>query len=135
MNAGIAIDTNVLVRWLVQDDPVQSASASRLMATAEERGLPVMLLFGVLLETEWVLRSRYKLDKHAIVSAFTQLLETDGLQLEDEAALEEALFRWKESKAGFTDCMLAAKAGLLQRQPFMTFDAAAAQLPGAQLLR
>lgn len=135
MTAGIAIDTNVLVRWLVRDDPTQSAAASRLMAAAEEGGVPVMLLFGVLMETEWVLRSRYKLDKSALVRVFTQLLETDGLQFEDEAALEEALFRWKESKADFTDCLLAAKAGLLRRQPFMTFDAAAAQLPGAQLLR
>ena len=82
-----------------------------------------------------MLRCRYRIDKGAIVRAFTQLLETDGLQHEDEAALEEALFRWKESKAGFTDCMLAAKAGLLRRQLFMTFDPAAAQLPGAQLLR
>lgn len=135
MTVGIAIDTNVLVRWLVRDDPAQFTAASRLMAAAEDGGVPVMLMFGVLLETEWVLRSRYKIDKGAIVRAFTQLLETDGLQHEDEAALEEALFRWKESKAGFTDCMLAAKAGLLRRQPFMTFDAAAAQLPGAQLLR
>ncbi|WP_250199655.1 hypothetical protein [Aquincola tertiaricarbonis] len=93
----------------MRDDPAQFTAASRLMAAAEEGGVPVMLLFGV-------------------------LLETDGLQHEDEAALEEALFRWKESKAGFTDCMLAAKAGLLRRQPFMTFDAAAARLPGAQLL-
>lgn len=135
MTVGIAIDTNVLVRWLVRDDPAQFKAASRLMAAAEEGGVPVMLLFSVMLETEWVLRSRYRIDKGAIVRAFTQLLETDGLQHEDEAALEEALFRWKESEAGFTDCMLAAQAGLLRRQPLMTFDAAAAQLPGAQLLR
>lgn len=135
MTVGIAIDTNVLVRWLVRDGPVQFTAASRLMTAAEEGGVPVMLLVGVLLETEWVLRGRYKIDKGAIVRAFTQLLETDGLQHEDEAALEEALFRWKESKAGFTDCVLAAKAGLLHRQPFMTFDAAAAELPGVQLLR
>lgn len=131
---GVSIDTNVLLRYLVRDDAEQYGAAAALVARASGAGVPVLILFGVLIEAEWVLRSRYKLDKPSILEAFKQLLESDDVQHEDEDALEEALFQWRQSKADFTDCMLAAKAGRLGRRPFLTFDADAAQLPGAQLL-
>jgi predicted nucleic-acid-binding protein len=135
LSADIAIDTNVLVRLLVRDDESQFAVAAGLVERAQREGFSVVLLFGVMLEAEWVLRSRYKLDKATLIGAFTQLLETDGVRHEDEAALEEALFRWKNSTADFTDCMLAARAELLGLSSFSTFDEDAARLPGARLLR
>jgi predicted nucleic-acid-binding protein len=132
----VAIDTNVLVRLLVRDDEIQFAAAKHVVDRAAEQGEPVLLLFGMLLEAEWVLRSRYKVDKAAIIDAYTQLLETDGVQHEDEAAVEEAIFRWKDHpKADFTDCMLAARASRLGCTRFVTFDAGAAGLPGAEWLR
>jgi predicted nucleic-acid-binding protein len=132
----VAIDTNVLVRLFVRDDEAQFAAAQRLVGQAAADGEPVLILFGVMLEAEWVLRSRYKLDKAAIIEAFTQLLESTGVLHEDEQSLEDAIFRWKEySKADFTDCMLAARSSQLGRARFVTFDAGAAQLPGAELLQ
>lgn len=62
----VAIDTNVPVRLLVRDDEAQYAAARRLVDEAAAAEEPVPILFGALLETEWVLRSRYKLDKASI---------------------------------------------------------------------
>jgi predicted nucleic-acid-binding protein len=135
LSADVAIDTNVLVRLLVRDDEAQFAAVRGLLERARRKGFRVVLLFGVMLEAEWVLRSRYKLDKASIIDAFTALLEIDGIGHEDEGALEEALLRWKDSSANFTDCMLAAKTGLLGLSSFETFDEDAARLPGARLLR
>lgn len=131
----IALDTNVLVRLLVRDDEAQFAAAKRLVdqATAEEQ--PILIVLCALLETEWVLRSRYKLDKASIATAFGQLLETRGVVFEHEPTVEEALYMWSQHPASdFGDCLLMARAAQLGRTRFATFDAGAAKLPHGELL-
>lgn len=131
----IAIDTNVLVRLLVHDDEVQYQAASRLVGQAEAAGEPLLIGLGVLLETEWVLRSRYRLDKATIAATFTGLLETDGVVLEHEPTAEEALYIWNQHpSADFADCLHNARAAQLGRARFVTFDAGAARLPRGELL-
>jgi predicted nucleic-acid-binding protein len=131
----IAIDTNVLVRLLVRDDEPQYAAARRLVdraATAEE---PVLIVLCALLETEWVLRSRYKLDKASIAGAFTQLLESSDVEFEHQPTVEEAMYVWAQHpRSDFSDCLLIARATHLGRSRFLTFDAGAAMLPRAELL-
>jgi len=63
----IALDTNVLIRFLVRDDEEQFERAERLIRRAARAGEPVFISLLVLLETEWVLRSRYKLSKAEIL--------------------------------------------------------------------
>jgi predicted nucleic-acid-binding protein len=83
-----------------------------------------------------VLRSRYKVSKSRIIDAFTKLLESTGIAHENEQTLEEALFLWRNhAQADFTDCVLAAHAVRLGCERLVTFDAGAAQLPMARLLR
>lgn len=131
----IAIDTNVLVRLLIGDDARQLAAAQSLLAQADRAGEPVCLLTGVLLETEWVLRSRYQLDRQAIAGAFIGLLESQNVQFENAAALEEALLAWDQHpRTDFADCLHWACATRLDMQ-LGTFDARAAKLPGAQWLK
>ena len=74
----IAIDTNVLVRILIQDPsaPEQCAAARRLVVDATAAGEPLLVSLCALLETEWVLRSRYKVNREAMVTAFISMLET-----------------------------------------------------------
>lgn len=86
----IAIDTNVLVRILVQDPtaPNQCAAARRLVTDATEAGEPLLVSLCALLETEWVLRSRYRVSRKAMVDAFISMLETPGIEFEHDA-------RWK----------------------------------------
>jgi predicted nucleic-acid-binding protein len=130
-----AIDTNVLVRLLVRDDEAQFQAATRLVEQAEAAGEPLLIVLTTLLETEWVLRSRYRLDKPAIAATFARLLETDGVALEHEPTAEEALYIWNQHpSADFADCLHNARAAQLGRTRFVTFDAAAAKLPRAELL-
>jgi predicted nucleic-acid-binding protein len=62
----IAVDTNVIVRLLVRDDEKQFAAATRLVDQAAAAGEPILIVLMSILETEWVLRSAYKLDKATI---------------------------------------------------------------------
>ena len=131
----IAIDTNVLVRLLVRDDEAQYAAAQRLVDQAAAAEEPVLIVLGALLETEWVLRSRYRLDKASIAGAFTALLESGDVELEHPPTVEEALYGWAQHPgADFADCLLTARAAHLGRSRFLTFDAGAARLPGVELL-
>lgn len=134
----IAIDTNVLVRILVQDPtaPEQCAAARRLVADATAAGEPLLVSLCALLETEWVLRSRYQVSRKAMVAAVISMLETPGIEFEHDATVEEALYLLDQfPSAHFADCLLLARATHLGRSRFVSFDAAAAGLPRAELLQ
>jgi predicted nucleic-acid-binding protein len=132
----IAIDTNVLVCLLVRDDEAQFQAAKRLVEQAEAAGEPLLIVLTALRETEWVLRSRYRLDKPAIAATFARLLETDGVVLEHEPTAEEALYIWNQHpSADFADCLHNARAAQMGRTRFVTFDAGAAKLPRGELLQ
>jgi len=90
----------------------------------------VLVSLLVLLELEWFLRSRYGFKREALLSIFRALLERRELSFEDEPALEEALFRWKDSAYGFSDCLIAAHNRQMGCRATATFDGKAARLPG-----
>ncbi|HXQ29444.1 MAG TPA: type II toxin-antitoxin system VapC family toxin [Gemmatimonadales bacterium] len=126
----LGIDTNVVIRLLVSDDPEQTRRARRLIDQAVGRDEPVLVSLLVLIETEWVLRSRYALSREAVLGVFRSVLEARELSFEDEPAFEEALFHWKDSTCGFADCLIAAHNRQLGCRATATFDAKAARLPG-----
>jgi predicted nucleic-acid-binding protein len=126
----LGIDTNVLVRFLVQDDEVQFAKARKLIKREVAAGRRVFVNQLVLMETEWVLRSRYAIPKNQIIAAISSLLEAIDIQFEDEPVIEEALFIWKEAAANFADCLIGAKNRRLGCQATATFDIKASKLPG-----
>lgn len=129
-----ALDTNVILRFLLQDDPVQSAGATRLIQRAKDTGEALHVPVSVALELEWVLRSHFKLGKPALLQTFAALLQTLELEFEAETALEWALSEFENSSADFSDCIHAALAWQAGRQPLWTFDKAASALQGAKLL-
>lgn len=129
----IGIDTNVLVRFLVADDERRFEKARRLIKHEATTGDPVSISQLVLLECEWVLRNRYGLAKEAILGAFSRLLDSTEVRIEDEARVEEALYVWKDSSADFADCLIAAKYRALGCSSTISFDARAARLPGFRL--
>src|SRR6202045_866897 len=126
----LGIDTNVVVRLVVADDAGQTDRARKLIEQALSREEPVLVSLLVLLECEWVLRSRYKFSRVAVLSIFRALLEARELSFEDEPALEEALFRWKDSACGFSDCLITAHNRQMGCRATATFDGKAARLPG-----
>ena len=127
----LGLDTNVLVRLLIEDDAAQTRRARALVDTAVAEQETVLVSLPVLLEAEWVLRSRYEIPPEAILGLFRAALETRELAFEDEAAIEEALFNWQEDLSGFSDCLIVAHNRQLGCRSTATFDARAARLPGA----
>jgi len=128
-----ALDTNLLVRFLVGDDPARFALVKRFVEEAAEDD-ELFVPLTVSLELEWVLRSRYGFDADTISTTYHRLLETRELSFQDEASLERALGLFDERLAGFADCLHLAIAMTGDRMPMTTFDRKAARMPGVSLL-
>jgi predicted nucleic-acid-binding protein len=126
----LGIDTNVLVRYLIRDDQPQFEQARRLIDREASKGEPVLVSLLVLLETEWVLRSRYELAKAEIAAAFSALLDTAELTFEDEPSIETAVYSWQDSSADFADCLIEARNRRLGCRATASFDARALKLAG-----
>jgi predicted nucleic-acid-binding protein len=126
----LGLDTNLLIRYLIEDDRRQSEEARRLIHRETGNGEPVLVNLLVLLEIEWVLRSRYGLPKAEILAAFSALLEAADLAFEDETSVEYALYSWKNSAADFTDCLIEARNRRLGCRATATFDGKALKLAG-----
>lgn len=124
----LGIDTNVLVRFLVRDDEAQFDKARRLIRREVAASGGVLLNLVVLAETEWVLRSRYGLQKTDLTEALSRLLDAAEVRFEDEPAVEEALFVWKDSAADFADCLIGAHNRRAGCRATATFDASAVKL-------
>jgi len=129
------LDTNVLVRWILDDEPRQAARVQRLFEEVREQQLPLLVPSTVMLELEWVLRSRYEFDKSTVLGTFNALLETQELEFQDEPALERALSLYRQGSADFADCLHAGQCGSAGRAPMITFDETAARLPSVDLLK
>jgi predicted nucleic-acid-binding protein len=131
-----ALDTNVLVRWLTDDDATQSALVASLLAAVASKDERLFVAVTVMLETEWVLRSRYRFDKPSVTAALDALLGVTELEFQTEPALEHALWLFKQAGApDFADCLHVALVSQAGQGPLLTFDERASRLDGAQLLR
>ena len=129
-----ALDTNILVRFLVEDDVAQLAAAKKLIRKCVQTGEVLYVPVTVALELEWVLRSNFGFAKPDVVNTLSQLLSSVELTFESEAALEVALGLYSQGAADFSDCLHVALAAVVGQQPLWTFDKAASKLAGARLL-
>jgi predicted nucleic-acid-binding protein len=130
-----ALDTNILVRWLVNDDAAQCAEVSSLLAATAANGERLFVTVTVMLELEWVLRSRYGFNPSVVTAALDALLSTTELEFQDEPVLEQAVWFFKQAgSADFADCLHVALTAKEGHGPFLTFDRRAANVAGAVLL-
>ena len=130
-----ALDTNVLVRWLTADDVAQCAVVSNLLEIAAKKEERFFVPVTVILETEWVLRSRYRFDKPTVTAALDALMGVSELEFQSESALEQALWLFKQTGApDFADCLHVALVSQAGQGPLLTFDERAGKLDGVQLL-
>jgi predicted nucleic-acid-binding protein len=129
-----ALDTNVLVRYVVLDDRAQLEAARVLITRCVEDGQTLFVPVTVTLELEWVLRSNFEFGKDAVMQVLGSLLSAIELSFESERALEVALQLYRERTADFADCVHVALALQADEQPLWTFDRRAAKVPGASLL-
>lgn len=130
-----SLDTNVLVRLLVDDDPAQGRIAARLIRRALRQGQPLFVPLTVALELEWVLRSSFGFAKPEVVAALAGLLSSVELEFQSESALEFALAQYQVSSGDFADCLHIALAVQAGAAPLWTFDRAASRMSGAELAR
>jgi predicted nucleic-acid-binding protein len=129
-----SLDTNVLVRWLIEDDPKQVDRVRELFESTRADELTLFVPSTVTLELEWVLRSHYKFDKATVMTTFNALLETQEIEFQDEAALEHSLYLYRLGAAEFADCLHAGLSRAANRAPLLTFDAKAARLENVEML-
>ena len=113
----IAVDTNVLVRVITNDDPAQASRAAKLLARPDRVFVPKT----VVLELEWVLRSGYGIDRQGIAAAIHRLQYLSNVEIEDDSIVALAL-TWYEAGMDFADGLHLASAG--PGLDFATFDAA-----------
>ena len=130
----LGLDTNVILRLLLDDDPAQKKRVSRAIERAKTEGLPVMLALAVVLELEWVLRSNAKMDKAQVLGVFRLLLESYDVQIENEKVLEQAVHTYQNASADFGECLFLAQYQRMGCQTMLTFDAIAARMEGVSLV-
>ena len=130
----IGIDTNILVRYLSQDDPAQSAKAAEILERRLTPKSPGFVSVVVVVETVWVLDRAYGLPAQEIAAAVERLLQVEVLTIEDEQEVFTAMVALKQGRASFADALIAelgARAGCTHT---LTFDRKAGRLPGFELV-
>ena len=118
----IAVDTNVLLRYLLADDPVQTPRATRLIEDAADRGEDVFVSQIVLCETEWVLDSIYGASRQEIYSILKRLLAARPFALQDSQTVVNCLELYGEKKGDFSDYLIGAAAQVTGAGTTFTFD-------------
>jgi predicted nucleic-acid-binding protein len=131
----IGLDTNVVVRYLVQDDPAQSAAATRLMERVLSTELPGFITGITLCEIVWVLTECYDADRDRIGSVLEALLASRQLVVEESEIVWNALHDWRKSSADFSDALIGRKVIARGGEKTVTFNRAAAKLPGFERLK
>ena len=102
----IGIDTNVLVRYLVQDDLVQSEKSTNLIERQCSLSSPGRIATIVLCELVWVLIGAYKYDKKLVVKVLEQLIVTAEFSIESERIVGKAINDYKAGNADFSDYLI-----------------------------
>jgi len=130
----IGLDTNILVRYLAQDDPVQSAKASDILERRLTLRNPGYVSVIAMVETVWVLDRAYGLPAQEIAAAVERMLQVEVLVIENEQEVFRAMVALKQGHGSFADALIAglgARAGCTRT---LTFDRKATRLAGFQLV-
>ena len=118
----IALDTNVLIRFLVEDDEQQSRLATRLIEGAIERDEPLFISDIVMCETVWVLSSAYRFSRAEIVQALSGLLRARAVVFTSSDRLARALDAYAKGKGDFADYLIREHARAAGADTVATFD-------------
>jgi predicted nucleic-acid-binding protein len=131
----IGLDTNVVVRYLVQDDRAQAAAATALIERTLSADSPGLITGVTLCEIVWVLAECYAADRSRVDAVIEGLLTSRQLIVEDAAEVWAALGDWRESNADFSDALIGRLVAAQGGAKTVTFDRSAAKLPSFELLK
>jgi predicted nucleic-acid-binding protein len=130
----IGLDTNILVRYLTQDDPSQSPKATAVIERRLTDENPGFVSIVAMVETVWVLERAYKLTPFEIARAVERILQTNVLVVEHEQEVFTAMVALKKGQGSFADAVIAALGARQGCSSTLTFDQKALRLPGFELL-
>jgi len=125
----IGLDTNVVVRYLTQDDPVQSQRASELIERRLSAENPGFVSIVAMAETAWVLERIYGLTAEELAAAIERMLQVDVLVLESEQEVFAAMIAVKERIGSFADALIGALGARVGCSHTVTFDLQALRIP------
>lgn len=117
----IGLDTNVIVRYITQDDPVQSATATKWMDSLSPE-TPGFVPLVVAVELVWVLQSCYDAKRNAVTQVLETLLRSKELVVEQAELVWQALRSFSASHADFADCLIERRAQAAECQYTATLD-------------
>ncbi len=129
----IGLDTNVLVRYIMQDDPKQSPKASELIDALDDMNRGFVSLVSVV-ELVWVLSACYDLKREQIAKVLDVMLRTRQFAVEQTDQVLRALRVFVSSKADFADCLIERSAAQAGCEKTLTFDVGAAKHAGMSLI-
>jgi predicted nucleic-acid-binding protein len=129
----IGLDSNILIRYLAQDDPIQSRKATELIERRLTEDAPGFLSVVALVETAWVLERAYGLADDDIAAAIERTLQADVLVVENEQEVFTAMIALKEGRGSFADALIAALGVRAGCSRTLTFDRKALRLSGFAL--
>lgn len=129
----IGLDTNIILRYLAQDDPAQSPKAtSRIDQLSEIQ--PGFISLVVIVETAWSLKSFYKLNDAMVATTIERLLQASEFMVQDEQQVFYAIAVAKQGRASLADALIGALGSQAGCDHTLTFDRKAARLPEFELL-
>ncbi len=131
----IALDTNVVVRFLVRDDETQAEQARRRLKQSEEKRERLLITLLVVLETIWVLESAYDKTRAEILDAIRAMRQMSVLEFEASEVIERLLVDGMEYSADLADILIAQSARAQGCESGITFDKRAAKVPFFTLLK
>jgi predicted nucleic-acid-binding protein len=129
----IGLDTNIVVRYLIQDDPVQSPLANEIMERRLSVAEPGFVSVVVMAEIVWVLGSRYRFAAPHVAAAVERMLSARTLVVEREHEVHAAMIALRDGDGSFADALIGALAAGAGCSHTFTFDRKAARLPGFAL--
>jgi predicted nucleic-acid-binding protein len=129
----IGLDTNVLVRYIMQDDAKQSPLATRLIESRSAES-PGFITLVSIVEFFWVMSSVYELDRDQLVAALGGLLRTKEFVVERAEVVWKALRLFESANADFADCLIGTSAAAAGCEQMMTFDRGAVKNAGMTLV-
>ncbi len=130
----IGLDTNILVRHLVQDDPVQSPKATEFIEQRLTERDPGFISTVVMAETAWVLERVYALADDEVAATIERILQIEVLVVENESDVFTAMMAVREGRGSFADALIGAIDAQAGCSRTLTFDRKALRLPGFELL-
>ena len=130
----IGLDTNILISYLTQDHPAQSAKATEILERRLTQNNPGFVSVVAMVETVWVLDRAYGLTTQEIATAVERLLQVEALAIENEQEVFTAMVALKRGRGSFADALIAELGARVGSTRTMTFDRKAVRLPGFELV-